>query len=152
MDLMNAIVKMDGVENTVILVNCEDNNSYVYIFCRLRHWSQNQILLCSLNFSASVDLNTFLKISLFILKLEILFHASCDGKPTSFVKKINACYFRYMYYMITIVCVFSDDDECKSLPCQNNGTCINTMGSYVCNCTEGWQDKDCGDGNFLLQL
>lgn len=36
-------------------------------------------------------------------------------------------------------------------PCNNNGTCINEDGSYHCNCTDGWQNKDCNDGeNFVF--
>ena len=41
---------------------------------------------------------------------------------------------------------FSDVNECKSSPCENNGTCINSIGSYTCDCTDGWKDKDCKTG------
>ena len=41
---------------------------------------------------------------------------------------------------------FADKLECELSPCENNGTCINTLGSYTCNCTEGWQNEDCKDG------
>lgn len=40
----------------------------------------------------------------------------------------------------------SDINECVSSPCYNNGSCINTQGSYVCECTEGWQDENCNKG------
>lgn len=42
---------------------------------------------------------------------------------------------------------FTDFDECVVLdPCQNNGTCYNTNGSYVCQCTDGWHGHDCEQG------
>lgn len=40
-----------------------------------------------------------------------------------------------------------DVNECENSPCQNSGTCINTEGSYGCNCTEGWQGHNCEIGN-----
>lgn len=39
-----------------------------------------------------------------------------------------------------------DINECVSSPCYNNGSCINTQGSYDCECVEGWQDKNCHKG------
>jgi hypothetical protein len=51
--------------------------------------------------------------------------------------------------------MFSDDNECEApegSPCQNNGTCINTQGSYQCDCVEGWQNHDCQDGKCLSTL
>jgi hypothetical protein len=43
-----------------------------------------------------------------------------------------------------------DVNECETFsPCQNNGTCINNNGSYVCNCTEGWQGHNCDIGNYI---
>lgn len=49
--------------------------------------------------------------------------------------------------LTTILFSFSvDREECDLFPCLNNGTCINTLGSYVCNCSKGWQNKDCKEG------
>lgn len=42
--------------------------------------------------------------------------------------------------------VFIDKNECLLTPCQNNGTCINSVGSYQCSCEAGWQNKDCEEG------
>ncbi|CAF4618015.1 unnamed protein product [Rotaria sp. Silwood1] len=38
-----------------------------------------------------------------------------------------------------------DIDECllESEPCKNGGECINTMGSYYCQCNEHYQGNDC---------
>lgn len=46
--------------------------------------------------------------------------------------------------------VFTDNDECTSYPCQNNGTCVNNVGSYSCECLEGWMGDVCEIGNELL--
>lgn len=45
---------------------------------------------------------------------------------------------------------FPDIDECAvSFPCQNNGTCVNNNGSYVCECTDGYMGRHCKEGNPL---
>lgn len=34
-------------------------------------------------------------------------------------------------------------DECQSNPCKNNGTCIDLIGSFNCNCTAGFNGTQC---------
>ena len=34
-----------------------------------------------------------------------------------------------------------DDDECFFLPCSENGTCENTVGSFTCTCNEFYSGK-----------
>ena len=51
--------------------------------------------------------------------------------------------------------IFSIDvNECveSATPlCLNNGVCVNTQGSYRCNCTDQYTGPDCGDGeSFTL--
>ena len=36
-----------------------------------------------------------------------------------------------------------DIDECFLRPCQNGGTCNNTMGGYTCSCLPGFTGKNC---------
>ena len=36
-----------------------------------------------------------------------------------------------------------DVNECNNNPCQNNAICLNTHGSYTCNCTVGTSGKHC---------
>lgn len=52
----------------------------------------------------------------------------------------------------TYLFTFSTDiNECNvTEPCQNNGTCENTYGSYVCHCQAGWQDTNCHKGEDSL--
>lgn len=49
--------------------------------------------------------------------------------------------YTFIYYN------FLDVNECEDEAlCQNNGTCSNTEGSYVCSCVEGWQGHNCETG------
>lgn len=43
----------------------------------------------------------------------------------------------------------TDVNECDLFPCQNNGTCINSLGSYTCECETGWQGQDCHIGKSV---
>lgn len=54
---------------------------------------------------------------------------------------------KFFYYILLITILILDINECnvKDL-CKHNGTCINNNGSYVCNCSEGWQGQHCEDG------
>ena len=47
------------------------------------------------------------------------------------------------------ICWLTDFDNCKDLPCQNGGTCVDGVGSYACNCEEGFLGNNCEyKGNF----
>ncbi|KAL4219251.1 DNA repair protein Rad9 [Mactra antiquata] len=44
-----------------------------------------------------------------------------------------------------------DIDECKDTnTCKNDASCTNTDGSFICNCTLGYEGKDCGTPNCNL--
>ncbi|KAL3832187.1 hypothetical protein ACJMK2_023850, partial [Sinanodonta woodiana] len=34
-------------------------------------------------------------------------------------------------------------NECTSQPCENDGNCTNTDGSYRCDCSYGWEGVNC---------
>ncbi|OWF45684.1 Fibropellin-1 [Mizuhopecten yessoensis] len=36
-----------------------------------------------------------------------------------------------------------DINECSGVPCQNNGTCVNSEGGFHCICSEGYTGIDC---------
>ena len=54
------------------------------------------------------------------------------------------------YTRLLIIIVFNADvNECKvANMCNHYGTCINTNGSYVCDCTDGWHGQHCEDGKY----
>lgn len=41
-----------------------------------------------------------------------------------------------------------DVDECATSPCQNGGTCVDLLGSYRCDCVEGWIGVNCEEPEF----
>ena len=43
-----------------------------------------------------------------------------------------------MIYIVSLD-YFPDINECESSPCHNSIGCTNTPGSYVCNCSSGYQ-------------
>ena len=43
-----------------------------------------------------------------------------------------------MIYIVSLD-YFPDINECESSPCHNSIDCTNTPGSYVCNCSSGYQ-------------
>ena len=54
-----------------------------------------------------------------------------------------------------------DIDECadamnnvtnESSLCYNNASCMNTLGSYTCNCTLGWEGRTCETGKFYVSF
>lgn len=50
---------------------------------------------------------------------------------------------KYFYFFLyCFFFVFTDIDECFSMPCGNNSVCLNTDGSFECSCLSGFT----GDG------
>lgn len=43
--------------------------------------------------------------------------------------------------------MFSDINECENSPCQNEGRCTDSEGSFSCNCTDGWEGPVCDQSN-----
>lgn len=40
---------------------------------------------------------------------------------------------------------------CLSNPCSHGATCTEGWGTYLCECLEGWSDKDCSQGkNYMV--
>ena len=62
---------------------------------------------------------------------------------------------RIFYYLIIIryfavlLCPILDTDECLSQPCRNNGTCIDDIAGYTCNCQQGYSGTTCEISKFL---
>ena len=53
------------------------------------------------------------------------------------------------YITSNVFCFFLDRNECLNSPCDNGGTCVNTIGSYYCTCLDGWEGKHCTAGKFI---
>ena len=39
-----------------------------------------------------------------------------------------------------------DIDECRSNPCENNGTCTDLIDGYNCRCSDGYTGYNCSVG------
>ena len=42
----------------------------------------------------------------------------------------------------------ADINECENDPCQNGATCVNSPGSYSCNCADGYTGDQCQEGKI----
>ena len=49
-----------------------------------------------------------------------------------------------MWYIIV------DNDECSSSPCRNEGTCVDGIDTYFCQCAEGFGGRNCERSKFSL--
>ena len=45
---------------------------------------------------------------------------------------------------------FSDIDDCMESPCNNNGTCVDGIASYKCECPLGFEGQDCETSKLSL--
>lgn len=51
-------------------------------------------------------------------------------------------------YFLQIVCNSAADiDDCVSDPCGSNGTCVDQLLRYFCNCSTGYTGTHCETGN-----
>lgn len=76
--------------------------------------------------------------------LTILFKCNSISSIIFLIKEYN-CSFLHFFKI--------DIDECNvTEPCQNNGNCSNTFGSYICDCQSGWQGKNCQTGRRAFRV
>ena len=45
--------------------------------------------------------------------------------------------------------LFTDIDECLSVPCMNGGTCADLIDGYDCSCGNGYFGSNCQQGSLL---
>ena len=78
----------------------------------------------------------------------------CKYKTTFLsLKALKTCCYQRCGTTI-LHCYKLDIDECASSPCQNNATCIDDVGGYICDCQAGYTGQHCQTGenccNVLL--
>ena len=44
----------------------------------------------------------------------------------------------------------TDVNECASMPCQNNGTCIDDINGFTCNCTSAFTGAVCETSRIVF--
>lgn len=44
----------------------------------------------------------------------------------------------------------ADLNQCRSSPCKNGGTCVNSPGSYICQCKPGYLGTNCETGGSVF--
>lgn len=49
-------------------------------------------------------------------------------------------------------CLLELPQDCRSLPCQNGGACVNDGDSFICNCTVGFKGRQCELCKFMCFL
>ena len=54
--------------------------------------------------------------------------------------------------LLICVILFTDIDECTSLPCQSHATCLDIVAGYQCACADGFTGSHCetGASNILI--
>ena len=45
--------------------------------------------------------------------------------------------------MIFLLLILAPVDECSSNPCENEGTCIDNLSHYTCQCADGYNGVHC---------
>lgn len=55
-------------------------------------------------------------------------------------------------YFLNIYLILDIDECIDDTQCYNNGTCINTPGSYTCNCSLGWGGSKCETGKLFCLM
>ena len=44
---------------------------------------------------------------------------------------------------------YTDIDDCVNHTCSNNGSCVDGVNHFSCNCTEGFTGDHCETGEFM---
>ena len=53
-------------------------------------------------------------------------------------------------YNILFSLYFADIDDCATKPCLNNGTCIDGIAAFTCQCAEGFTGRICDIGQLVI--
>ena len=78
------------------------------------------------------------------MRLKFTFHCFTLGSGTVHVKEciiIQNCVLHYWFH------IAGGPDACADDPCLNDGTCINFIDYYECECPESYTGDHCEIGN-----
>ena len=48
-----------------------------------------------------------------------------------------------------MIFIIADHDDCLPDPCQNGAICQDQINDYTCECSPGWEGKNCEISNYL---
>jgi len=74
-------------------------------------------------------------------------------KATKTLRVLSSNASNRQFTSSTYVQLCADVNECspdKQNPCQNGGTCTNTIGGFKCKCPTQWMGDLCDEGSFFL--
>ena len=52
--------------------------------------------------------------------------------------------------MVILILMFSEINECDSMPCQNDGHCLDQHLDVICICKPGFKGKYCELGKYSM--
>ena len=67
----------------------------------------------------------------------------CPSGYTGDDCETSECKFFSVVLIESCVIILVDIDECESFPCQNGGTCTDSIAGYRCDCIPGHTGEDC---------
>ena len=57
--------------------------------------------------------------------------------------------FFYRHKLFRVIILFLDIDDCVNSPCQNGGSCIDGVSSFLCLCGPGFTGELCQSGSLM---
>lgn len=51
-----------------------------------------------------------------------------------------------------VYCFILETNECSSMPCRNEGTCVDIVNGFMCECVDGFNGQTCETGKHLLSM
>lgn len=54
-----------------------------------------------------------------------------------------------MFGLLVFLYFSPDHDDCVSKPCRNGGVCMDLVGDFSCQCTDGWKGKTCSLSEYM---
>ena len=67
--------------------------------------------------------------------------------PGFFAKQVSSCFVLAQNWNRSDL----DFGECSSVPCQNNGTCIDEINRFTCICASGFSGFVCETSRIVLK-